>query len=253
MDGPYFKLFPISVCEDADFESQCWNEYGLIGFCMRLKNEERDTISSINTKDNCIQIFDGVDCQGNQKTLMPGSPWHSNLQEIGFNDRMKSWKVCSFDSGVSSQSLYPQGSEYAFWVEYFSYFEFSEQFKAEVRDQGRFIGWDFLGQRLEAQSKSDRYMELLWQVIDRSWDCLTCNQLDSLYWKAKQVADDRTTDFYRYPTDWNSQNYLMHRVMVDLWVKIKFALSKKYSEDCKDELSIGNVVRHVLGSGFGAG
>lgn len=69
------------------------NTVNLDAGCINLSYFE-DRISSIDTRGNCVKVFNRHNCQGDSRRIEPGSSGHSNLKDVDFNDRISSLRRC---------------------------------------------------------------------------------------------------------------------------------------------------------------
>lgn len=78
---------------DADYRGYSFTLNLASGSCVDLEMFDNE-ISSINTHGNCVILYDAHHCQGDTRTVEPGSPNHKYLGEVGFNDRARSLRKC---------------------------------------------------------------------------------------------------------------------------------------------------------------
>lgn len=83
----------ISYYDDIQFRGEEYTRNLRPGLCVDFTSFNK-RISSINTHGNCVQIFEDYGCQGDYRTLSPGSQGHNNLGHAGFNDRTSSMQLC---------------------------------------------------------------------------------------------------------------------------------------------------------------
>lgn len=62
--------------------------------CVNLLPEHFDRVSSIDSNDGCIIVFAHLNCQGIQSVITPGTGYHMNFWDRGFNDETRSIRVC---------------------------------------------------------------------------------------------------------------------------------------------------------------
>ena len=97
-DDPDFKNYCVDLdhhgCMNLDeILSWCWISAGMQGSLACIANAD-NKVSSINTKGKCIRMYEDKDCTGDTRRFYPGSPSHSNLADIDFNDKASSIKSC---------------------------------------------------------------------------------------------------------------------------------------------------------------
>ena len=81
-------------CKNLDEISWCWISASTQMSAMACSATVEDKISSINTKGLCVRLYEDKDCIGDSRRFYPGSPSHSNLADIDFNNKASSIKSC---------------------------------------------------------------------------------------------------------------------------------------------------------------
>ncbi|OXA37176.1 uncharacterized protein LOC110862632 [Folsomia candida] len=62
--------------------------------CLEVNNLWRNRISSVNTGGGCVILCEQVGCRGHCEKLYPGTASHNNLEVLGLNDKVLSYKQC---------------------------------------------------------------------------------------------------------------------------------------------------------------
>lgn len=54
--------------------------------CLNLRDVcMENSVCSVNSNDNCVYLYDEMDCQGNRVRVAPGTPCHYDLGACGNN------------------------------------------------------------------------------------------------------------------------------------------------------------------------
>lgn len=82
------------MCEDANYGGRCIDPDVSEG-CYNLW-DFNDMLSSINTRDMCVRLWEHMDCQGDSRRVREGTPSHSDLSssDVDFNDITSSIQLC---------------------------------------------------------------------------------------------------------------------------------------------------------------
>ncbi|CAH0388122.1 unnamed protein product [Bemisia tabaci] len=82
-----------TIYKDADFKSQSQDLQGDQD-CVNVADDMADKASSINTHDNCVRIYEDVDCGGLSLEVKPGTASHFSLKNLHFDNMMSSIGPC---------------------------------------------------------------------------------------------------------------------------------------------------------------
>lgn len=62
--------------------------------CLDFNPLWQDRISSVNTFGGCIILCEHLRCRGRCEKIYPGTEFHNDLQMLGLNDKVSSYKNC---------------------------------------------------------------------------------------------------------------------------------------------------------------
>jgi len=72
--------------------------------CANLPGNWNDRVSSVNTHNNCITVWEHGGCSGRSERIAPGTPHHNHLAGLGINDEISSFQLCSSSGSGSGSS-----------------------------------------------------------------------------------------------------------------------------------------------------
>jgi len=74
----------IELYDSADFAGDLVRIDLQVDECLNLKDVCMDnSICSVNSNDNCVYLYDEIDCTGNRLLIAPGTPCHNHLGACG--------------------------------------------------------------------------------------------------------------------------------------------------------------------------
>lgn len=68
--------------------------------CYSFPEAWQNRISSVDTYGGCIYAYDSSDCSGRRIQIGPGTQNHNNLDEINFNNKLRSFIQCPLSNVV---------------------------------------------------------------------------------------------------------------------------------------------------------
>lgn len=82
----------VKICAESYYEGTCFVVDVPERKCVNLPN--RKWGGSIDTKGQCVRLYEENDCHGESVFFRPGSPYHDNLCLIGIENQASSLKGC---------------------------------------------------------------------------------------------------------------------------------------------------------------
>lgn len=195
--------------------------------CVNFYNKWPHEVTWLDTHGICLQVWTKENCQGDVKYFMSN---HTNYNKIS-GMTLKSFRTCEtkikYDQKIVHTALDEGRVEHRFWQTCFRILGKDEQYEKQVRNQGRFIDWNFILHTVEPKKRWKQYDELLDSVHKRFDHFSRCvlNTTNYNLEDFKMIADlairvfkTRVTTLSLFPK--TDPKYRRHRAIIDKWQKL---------------------------------